>query len=104
MPAETYNLANPARPTIAKDPNAVLDYSWDWGEWLAPLSDAIASFQVLIGPGGTLNVDSTLRVGAVVTAILSGGTLGATESATCRIVTAGGRTDDRTIWLKIMQR
>lgn len=104
MTTETYSLTNPSKPTITKDPNAVLDYSWDWSEWLAPLTDTILSFQIILGTGSTLAVDSSLRVGGVVTAFLSGGTLGATESATCRIVTAGGRTDDRTIYLKIAQR
>jgi len=99
---ETYNVANPAKPTIAKDPNAVLDYSWDWTDWLAPMTDAISSFTVLASSGLTV-VSSAVDAG-IVSAFLSGGVLGAVETATCRIVTTGGRTDDRTIYLRIVER
>lgn len=77
-----------------KDPNAVLDYQWDWSAWL-PDDDAIASATVTAEAG--LTVNSSSSVNATVTAWLSGGTAGSDYNVTCRIVTADGRTDDRTI-------
>ena len=47
---------------------------------------------------------SDARVGPVVTAWLSGGTLGQWASVTCEIVTVGSRTEDRTLYLKIRDR
>lgn len=84
-----------------KDPDAVLDFSWDWSDWLSPISDTIASqtFQL-----SGITKDSHSQIGGVVTAFLSGGTAGALATATCRIVTAGGRTDDRTIYIRIKER
>jgi hypothetical protein len=77
-----------------KDPNAVLDYQWDWSAWL-PDDDTIASATVTAESG--LTVDSSSNADATVTAWLSGGTVGSDYNVTCRIVTADGRTDDRTI-------
>lgn len=85
-----------------KDPNAVLDYTFDWTQWLLPMADAIASVTWVLSAGLT-KVTST-NSSNTATAFISGGVVGTTESVTCRIVTAGGRTDDRTISLKIVER
>ena len=84
-----------------KDPNAVLDYQWDWSAWL-PDDDTIASATVTAESG--LTVDSSSNADATVTAWLSGGTVGESYDVTCRVVTADGRTDDRTITLLIRQQ
>lgn len=96
---DTYSELGANRPSILKDPDAVLDYSFDWTDWLA--GDTISSYTVTVS-GVTKNSDA--RVGAVVTTWLSGGTLGQIASATCGIVTAGARTENRTIYLRIRQR
>lgn len=85
-----------------KDPNAVLDYTFDWGPWLAPLLDTIVS--VVWVPGEGLTIGSTSFTPTTATAFVSGGVEGTTPSLTCRITTAGGRTDDRSISLKIINR
>lgn len=85
--------------TIEKDPDAVLDYRWDWSAWLD--GDTITGHE-LIADG--LTVASSTTDGASVTAWISGGTLRATHEVTCRITTAAGRTDDRTMRLMITER
>ena len=84
-----------------KDPDAVLDYQWDWATWL-PTGDTIASATVTADTGLTVASDS--NTATVVTAWLSGGTVGESYDVTCRVVTADGRTDDRTITLLIRQQ
>lgn len=98
----TFNISDPARPTIDKDVNALLDYSWDWSAWLG--TDTIQSQVVTVEAGLTMN--SSSFSGAKVTAFISGGgtNLGATKRATCKITTTGGRVEERSIYLKIVQR
>lgn len=45
-----------------------------------------------------------MAVDNTVVAWISGGTAGTTYRVTCRIVTAGGRTDDRSIFIKVKER
>lgn len=97
---ETYDTTNPDQPTIDKDPDAVLDYSWNWEGWLN--GDTISSRTITADSG--ITVDSSQVVGDVVTAILSGGTVGKTHRVRCRIVTAAGLTEDRSIFLRIVER
>lgn len=85
-----------------KDPNAILDYSFDWSAYLTPLADTISSVTWVLTSGITKVSQSNSTTSA--TAFISGGVVGNTETLTCRIVTAGGRTDDRSIFLKIIDR
>ena len=86
--------------SFVKDPNAVLDYEWDWSAWLG--TDTIASHTVTAATG--LTVDSTEATDTAVTVWLSGGTVGQTYSVTCHVVTAAGREDDRTVTVTVMER
>lgn len=88
-------------PTIDKDPDAVLDYSFDWRQWLLS-GDSIVSHQFLAE--GTLTVESSANDATTATAWVSGGTAKSTLRLTCRINTADGRTDDRSVFLKILER
>lgn len=107
-----WNVTNPAKPKGIKDPNAVLDFPISFAAWLADISDSYASHQVLTTDGETLSTgvvgslvcESSAQAGGVITPVLSGGTVGETESFTIRITTTGGRTDDRTFYLKIVER
>jgi hypothetical protein len=85
---------------FVKDPSAVLDYAWDWATWLGV--DTIAESTVTAGSGLTL--DSSSNTTTKVTAWLSGGTAGVEYDVTCRVVTAGGRTDERTIAVRVEER
>lgn len=85
-----------------KDPNATLDYTFDWTAYLTPLADTIASV-IWVLPVGLTNVSQS-NTSMTATVFVSGGTLGESLQLTCRITTAGGRTDDRSITLKIVER
>lgn len=85
---------------FTKDPDAVLDYEFDWSAWLG--ADTIATHTVT-APAG-LTVDSTEATTTTVTMWLSGGTDGASYAVTCHIVTAAGREDDRTATITMQSR
>ncbi len=90
------------KPTIIKDPNAVLDYTVDFSAWLLPLSDTIQSHTVITD--GITKDTSAVVGGDKVTMWLSGGVVDTTASATVRITTVNGRVDDRTVYFKIKER
>jgi hypothetical protein len=84
-----------------KDPNAVLDYMWDWSAWLAS-GDTISTSTVTIASGDVVK-NSESHTTTTVTAWLSAGTDTTEAQVTARVVTAQGRTDDRTITLIVQQ-
>lgn len=85
---------------FVKDPNAVLDYQINWATWLG--SDTIASVTWTVSTG--ITKDSQSNTTTTATIWLSGGTAGTTYECVCRIVTAGGRTDDRTIGIRVEEQ
>lgn len=101
---DTYDVTtNPAKPSIIKDPAAVLDYTFDWTLWLADIADTITGapvFTVPVGITKTTQSNTTLKT----TCWLSGGTVGETYQIDCKITTTGGRTDSRSIYVKIKDR
>jgi hypothetical protein len=88
--------------TYTKDPDAVLDYSVDWTLWLA--GDLIATSQWILEPAADLEAAVDTNTTTKATVWLRGGVAGTTYLATNRIVTLGGRTDDRTISIKVENR
>lgn len=99
---DTYTYPSSGFPTIKKDPQATLDYPFDWAEWLTPIGDSIASVTFTVDP--SLTKVSQSFTSYVATAVISGGVAGTTVPVACKIVTNGGRTDERTINLKIVNR
>ena len=101
-----------------KDPDAVLDYKWDWkaltngtgtSDWLAAAEAiAAASHTITVTPVTTapLTVDSSAQTDAntSVTAWLSGGLEGTDYEVACEIVTDASRTDERTMKIKCRER
>ena len=83
------------------DPNAVLDYSWDWTAWLAA-GESITSHTVVVP--AELTLDSSAADTGHVTAWISGGVNRGDYEVTCRITTDQGRTDDRSIMLLVLDR
>ena len=84
-----------------KDPSAVLDYVFDWTEWLAS-GETIATHTITADTG--ITVDSSTEDDGKVTVWLSGGTAGINYKVACKITTSAGRTDERTIWIKVTNR
>ena len=90
------------KPTIVKDPQAVLDYTVDFAPWLLPVTDTISTATVT-GTGVTVD-SSDVVAGTAVTMWISGGTVNTTGSAVVRITTVDGRTDERTVYFRIKNR
>lgn len=90
----------PELTSFRKDPDAVLDYVWDWSSWLA--GDTITSHTVTAADG--ITVDSSTVADGAVTVWLSGGVARTTYEVACRINTAGGRTDERTSKFYVQER
>lgn len=88
--------------TFTKDPDAVLDYSVDWSAWLA--GDQIATSTWLLEEGAVIEQVSNTKTATKTTVWLRGGQKDMTYLVTNRIVTLGGRTDDRTITVKVEDR
>ena len=86
---------------FTKDPDAVLDWKWDWSSWLQS-GETISTKTVTISSG--LALDSSSNSTTSVTAWISGGTTGQVYSASCRITTNQGRIDDRTVTIRVLNR
>lgn len=94
-----------------KDPAALLDYQFDWTDWLDQ-GETISSYTIDADPG--LTVHSDAQDGPVVTVWLSGGTAGRIYNVTCTITSSVGaspmpspnifRTDQRTIEIICVDR
>jgi hypothetical protein len=83
-----------------KDPDEVLDYTFSWATWLG--ADTIASDTVTVDTGLTKDSDSNDTTS--VTVWLSGGTAGTAYKVSSKIVTAAGRTAERTIIITVRER
>lgn len=94
--------------TFIKDPDEVLDYSFDWGTaWLG--SDSIADSDWALDP----DTDGELAIAEsptpsfddeTTTVWLEGGVAGERYLLTNSIETAAGRYADRSVWIKIVSR
>jgi hypothetical protein len=78
---------------FVKDPDAVLDYQWDWTDWLE--SDTISTVVITVPTG--LTSSGNYKTTKKVTVWLSGGEVGHNYLVSCRITTVAGRVDERTI-------
>lgn len=86
--------------TFIKDPSAVLDYTVDWTDWLEADTISSSSWTIPVG----LTKDSEAATTKKATVWLSGGALAQFYTVTNRVVTAGGRTDERSIVIVVAQR
>jgi len=95
-----------------KDPDAVLDYTFDWAastngtgttDWLAS-GETISSHTIDADTGITVDSSALTDSNTSVTVWLSGGTAGTEYNVRCEIVTSGSRTDERTMMIKVEQR
>ena len=97
---ESFELVNGV-PTITKDPGAEKEYTASFATWLARSSDTIASVSTV---AENVTVDNATHDDDTVTVWLSGGTPGAIASVEITIVTAGARTEVRTLYFAIAER
>lgn len=83
-----------------KRPAELLDYSWDWSEWLAEVTDTISSATVTV-PVGLTAVGSPVVGDTAVTQRVSGGALDDAYTLVCQITTGGGLIGERSIHLTV---
>lgn len=83
------------------DPDSVLDYSVDWTAWLAE-GETITSYTFTADTGLTVVSDS--EADGVVTVWLTGGTAGRRYKVECQVTTDQDRTDERSFFLKVVDR
>ena len=84
-----------------KDPDAVLDYTVDWTSWLAA-AETVSTSTWVVEAGITQNSASNDTTSGTIW--LSGGTVGEEYRVTNRVATNQGRTDDRTILIRVKER
>lgn len=90
--------------TLPKDPDAELDYGFDWGDesnWMAT-GDIISASDWTVPAGLTEVTDAFTDTRTLVW--LSGGTAGEIYLITNSIETADGREDDRSMYIKVDER
>jgi hypothetical protein len=95
-------LGTKTNPYI-KDPNAELDYTVNWAAFLNGDTIATVGGSTWTVPDGIVNEQDT-KTTTTTTIWLSGGTVGTKYALLNRIFTTGGRTDDRTIYVKVKQK
>ena len=87
--------------TFRKDPDAVLDYGFDWSAWLAS-GETISTSTWTVPTGITKDSDEK---GDTSTKIwLSGGEDGETYAIANKVVTSAGRTDERSFDVVVEER
>jgi len=87
---------------FVKDPDAVLDYVFDWNELYLQAGETISSHTVTVETG--LTKDSDSETDGVVTVWLSGGTVQKGYLVGCEIHTNLGRTEARSIYIAVEYR
>lgn len=88
--------------SFVKDPNATLDYSFDWGPWLS--NDTISSSTWIAESGITIVPASESFDATTTTVFITGGADKENYILTNRITTNASRTDDRSIQIQVRHR
>ncbi len=92
-------IINP--PTYDQDPDDVLDYYYNWVDWLAD-GEVITSSVFTAGPGITIQSQSNTT--QTTTVWIKGGEIGQTYRITNRVQFTTGRQVDRSINIRITDR
>jgi hypothetical protein len=91
---------------LLKDPDAVLDYSIDWGAEYLGTGDLLATSDWSVAPdepGGVTIVGSDFDA-STSTVKAAGGSPGKIYRLVNQVTTESGRTDDRSIVLRVEKR
>jgi hypothetical protein len=91
---------NNGKITGTKDVDATLDFPIDFSAWLE--TDSYASHTIT--KTGDIVIVSHTQNNGIITPIISGGTLNELASFTIQITTVSGRVDERTFYLRILNR
>ena len=90
-----------AYPSFLKDPDATLDYGFDWSEWLST-GETLSSATWTVPSGITQVSDLITTDDSVIW--LSGGTAGTNYYVACKITTSSSRIDERTMTIIVRNR
>lgn len=85
---------------IEHDPNAKLDYGWDWTSWLQ-VGETITTYTVTSDIAGAV-ISNVQLTGNVVSAMIASATSSGT--LTNHVTSSLGREDDRSWFLDVKQR
>ena len=102
MTIDTFYTNDLSQSEIIKDPNEVLDYGFNWADYLATTGDTIVSQTEVVQTG--ITKDSATLVGDIHQIVLSAGTLGDVYRVQSRITTLSGNVANRSIYIKIQDR
>jgi hypothetical protein len=91
---------------LLKDPDAVLDYTIDWGAQYLAAGELLAASEWSVAPdeAGGISVTASDFDSATSTVKAAGGIPGRIYSLVNRITTGAGRTDDRSIAIRVENR
>ncbi|WP_040829040.1 phage fiber-tail adaptor protein [Nocardia jiangxiensis] len=89
---------SPIADEFRKNPGDVLDYLFDWSQWLAPINDTIASSTMAVTSSPSdLGLSASPPNPTFCVVWVSGGSIPNYYTVTNTIVTVGGRTRARSI-------
>lgn len=88
-----------------KDPNATLDWVFDWSSWLAD-GEEISTSEFIVSAGLTVEDGPLAPTHTTISATvwLSGGQTGQVYQVTNRVTTNQNRIDDRSIRIRVVNR
>lgn len=86
-----------------KDPDAVLDFGFDWSEWLDSDISEVISTSTWTVPSG-IDGDNESHDDSTTMIWISGGTAGATYLITNKITTSAERIDERSFKISVINR
>lgn len=88
---------------LDKDPDALLDYGFNWGPWLTD-GDTIDNLTVTVPAGLIKDRAETFTPEGIVVVWLRGGTVGQAYRVVFNVHTTQGRDDERSLILRITDR
>jgi hypothetical protein len=103
MAHDQFIIGSDGYPHIDKDPNAQINYTWDWTSWLTRSGSTSISTTSVTPDTGITVVGSPAISSGLVTAVVSGGTLNGSYKLVCRINTNDGLIDERTIVVDVKE-
>lgn len=86
-----------------KDPGAALDYTVDWGQGYLQSGETVSTSIWSIFPSD-MTQSAASNTASAATITVQGGTSGQIYQLTNRITTSQGRTDERSISVRVEQR
>lgn len=92
---------------FAKDPIAVLDYTLDYNDAADPYlegGETISTSTWSVAPTGELIIDADSNTTTTATVTVSAGTAGNVYRLTNTLTTSAGRTEERSIILRVQER